>query len=289
MEHKQPTAEELEAENKRILDQIEKEEKDNTPEEDEEEIPEEKEEEKDDEEPSPSDSDDSEDTEDDEEEKEEEQEEKKEEVKTEEKTAEQIELEKKEKQLKESTKEGQRLYTQKQIIEGAFDKIGDIPEPTEEEMKAKYSEWDKMTTIEKELATDNLWNKKKLEVVTEASKEVKEHDVWIKKVKDFVDDPQTLIDSPELEGKVDEFRVFAGKPTRRDMDLKDLILAFNGEVAKNSKPAKKGKMFETGGGGIKEKKDPNAGKISIADSMILRDKNYPEYKRMLEAGKIADY
>jgi len=285
MEHKQPTAEELEAENQRILEQLDKEEKDNTPEDDKEEEIQDKEEEKDDEEPSPSES--NEEDEVDEEEKEEE--EKKPEDKKEVKTPEEIELENKAKQLKESTKESQRLFNQKQIIGEAFEKIGDIPEPTEEEMKAEFSEWEDMTPTEKKLAIDGLWNRKKLAVVTEASKEVKEHDMWVKKIKEFVNDPVTLNKFPELEGKTDEFRTFAGDPNRRNNNLEDLVLTFNGYLAKNRPAPKKGKMFETGGGGVKEKRDPNAGKISVEDSIVLRDKNYPEYKRMLETGKIADY
>lgn len=282
-DHRKPTVEELEAENKRILDQLEKEEKDNTPpkDDDDEDIvtptpspsapPDDNE---DDEEPSPSDevpspsappADD-------------EEEEKLEDKKT--PTAEE--------RLKESTREAQRLFDKNRRMNDALQKAQEVPEPTEEEVKAEFPEWDDMSATERKLATDNLWNKKKLSLVTDASAEIKAHEAWVKDVKGFVDDPANLVKYPELEGKTEEFKTFAADPKRRNQDFDEIVLTFNGYLAKSAPAPKKGQMFPRGNGGPKEKKDPNDGKLTVEESARLRETNYAEYRKKLQEGKIVD-
>lgn len=270
MSHSKPTVEELEKQTQEAIDKLE------SPEEEQEDIEvEEKEEEVEEQEKEEED--------DGEEEEKEEKEEKKE---VEEKKEEKAPLTEKE-QLKESTRESQILHLKNKKLQEVIDKTAEIAPPTEDEMKAEYPEWDEMTAVEKKLATENVHNNKRFAILEEVSKENKDIEAWNKKVDEFVEDPQTLIDNPQLERKIDKFKVFAGKPSRRGLDLEDLVLAFTGELAKSKPEIKKGAMFPRGGGADNKKENLKNGMISVADGALLMKTNYREYVRLSREGKIA--
>jgi hypothetical protein len=167
-----------------------------------------------------------------------------------------------------------------------------LPEPTDDELKTEAQlqgfNYEEMSNFEKAMFKKTVHNERKFSKVAEISKERKDIDAWNKKVTDFVEDPQTLIDSPELEGKVEEFKAFASKPTRRGVDFTDLILAFNGELAKTKKPATKGKMFDSKTEARREKGKEGSNKISLQQARSLRNTNYKEYLRLLQSGKISN-
>lgn len=205
------------------------------------------------------------------------------EVKEEEKKVEEIDWQKK---FAESAREAQVLGFKNKEINKAVDDASALPEPTPEELAKEFSEWEDMTPTEQRLARDTLINKRRFEIIHQATAKFKDIDAWNDKVEGFVSDPTTLIDHPELEGKIEEFKAFATKPTRRGIELSDLILAFNGELAKNKPAPKKGQMFEQGSGGPAKPSKPNDGKISQAEAEILKQSDYPKFKQMLIAGKI---
>lgn len=192
------------------------------------------------------------------------------------------------KKFSESSREALVLHAKNKKLSEAIEQAGSIEPPTDEDMKAEFPEWEEMTTVEQRLAKDNIWNKRKFEAINKASQEGKDIDAWNAKVDTFIDDPKTLIDNPELEGKIDEFKVFATKPTRRGVDFQDLILAFNGERAKK-KVDHKGQMFETGEHRSKEKVSLKPKLLTPEEGAILMKKDYAKYKELLMAGKIADY
>ena len=122
--------------------------------------------------------------------------------------------------------------------------------------------------------------------MSKVSKEGRIVEEWNAKVSDFLKDPKNLSKYPVLDGKQEEFQEFAAKPTRRGLDMEDLILAFTGDLANNPPKKNKGQMFEKGSPGIKDKPKPKDDKISAADAKILRETNYPKWKELLKAGKI---
>lgn len=185
----------------------------------------------------------------------------------------------------ESTREALVLHAQKKQMDDAVEKAAALPEPTEDEIKTEYPDFDLMTDTEKKLAKDNMINKRRFEYIHAASQAGKDQEQWIEKVDGFIQDPKTLADNPELEGKTDEFKVFASRPTRRGLNFQDLVLAFLGERSKLS-AKHKGKMFETGSGGPNEKNKPKSDKISIEEGKRLRLTDYKKYTELLKAGKI---
>jgi hypothetical protein len=181
-----------------------------------------------------------------------------------------------------SAQEAQILSAKVKKTNEALEKALSVVEPTEEELQAKYQDWEMMSDFEKKMAKDSMANTKRLEALNEIVKENKDLVSWSSKVEEYVTDPEVLSKHPELEGKEDEFKLFANKPTRRNVDFEDLLPAFLFGLTKEQ--PKKGKMFEIGSGGDKQK--PKSDKISIEQARTLRTTNYEKYKELLRAGKI---
>ena len=187
-----------------------------------------------------------------------------------------------------STKEGQILHAKNKKTNEAIAQAMETPEPTEEELKKEYSDWDEMSQFEKKMAKDGLANTRRFQALEGIVKETKNLESWQKKVDEFADDPKTLVDNPELDGRQDEFRLFATKPTRRGVDFKDLVSAFLYDATQKAPPKKKGKMFETGSGGPNAKPKSGKGKITLEEARQLREADYPKFKEYLKAGKIEE-
>jgi len=186
---------------------------------------------------------------------------------------------------KESTREAQILHAKNKKLNESIEQAGDIPDPTEEELRNEFSEWDDMTETEKKLAKSAYVSIQRFAKLQEATKEFKDIDVWSGKVDTFIADPKTLMQYPELEGKTEEFISFASKPTRRGLDFADLVAAFLYDATRR-KISMKGKMFETGTGGPAGKPKPKSDKISLEEAAVIQKTDYNEYKRLLKARKI---
>jgi hypothetical protein len=158
---------------------------------------------------------------------------------------------------------------------------------TDEELQKEFPEWEDMTATEKRLAKDNFINQKRFSLIHKASLEGKDMEAWMEKVGKYLEDPQVLIDNPELEGKQQDFKVFASKPTRRGVPLEDLVKTFLWDDSKRVTPKKKGETILKGSASRETPEKHAEGKISLDDARTLRETNYPEYKRLLMAGKIA--
>lgn len=189
------------------------------------------------------------------------------------------------KKFVESSREAQVLHARNKQINEAIDIAAQLPEPTEEELQKEYSEWDLMSDTEKRLAKDSLISTRRFRIIHEEAQKSKQGDVWNGKVDEFVTDPKTLVSHPELEGRVEEFKLFASKPTRRGVDFDDLVNAFLFEATKTVKKSNKGAMFEQGSGG--EAKPPaKTGKLSVDEGRRLMQTDYAKFKQMLREGKI---
>ena len=192
------------------------------------------------------------------------------------------------KKFSESARENQVQGFKNKEINTAYEEASKVNDVAEEELKKEYGEWDDMTATEQKLAKDNLINKKRFDIVNTAISKFKDVDQWSEKIDTFVGDPKVLIAHPELEGKVEEFKNFASKPTRRGVELEDLVLAFSGELAKNPPKPKKGEMFPTGSAGVKDTPKPKNDKLSPMESRALMQSDYKKWKELLIAGKISN-
>lgn len=188
--------------------------------------------------------------------------------------------------LSASSREAQILYSKNKKITEAIEKASEVSEPSEEELRARYSDWDEMTDSEQQSAKEIMTLKKQIGAISEVAKDFKDLDSWTQKVDEFISDPEVLANNPKIDGKEDEFRSFAMKETRRGVDFDVLVKAFLFEV-EDTRPAKnKGKMFETGSGGLNKKPTKKDDKLSVEDGARLRKTNYKKYTELLKKGKI---
>ncbi len=183
-----------------------------------------------------------------------------------------------------SAQEAQILHAKNKKTNEALEKALTTPEPTEEELIQEFPDWDMMSDFEKKMAKESLTNKKRFSALDEIVKENKDLEGWQTKVDEFIENPETLTKHTELEGRQDEFKLFATKPTRRGVDFEDLVSAFLFNI--KPEPKKKGQMFPTGSAGLNDKGKQKGDKISIEEARLLRTNNYEKYKEMLKAGKI---
>lgn len=184
-----------------------------------------------------------------------------------------------------SSKEALIIRSANKKIEDAVDKASTLPEPTEEELKKEYPDYLDMTPTEQMFAKKTYVNERRFALIHDATKEGRGLKEWSDKVETFIEDPKNLIAYPDLEGKEDDFKIFALKETRRGIDFQDLVGSFLFESGK--KPTvKKPAMFDTGTGGDNEKAKPKTDKISLEQARQLRNTDYNKYKELLRDGKI---
>jgi hypothetical protein len=198
------------------------------------------------------------------------------------------EVEKAKKKASASAREAQVLHSRTKKYDEAVEEAEKVEPPTDEEMEVKYGkdEWEDMSEGSKQLAREAWVSNKRFEIMSAASKEGRDIEKWNGEVDKFIGDPKTLNKFPVLEGKQEDFKVFALKPTRRGLDFEDLVLAFKGDLADNPPKKNKGQMFEKGSPGRKDAPKPNDGKLSIEAGAKLKKTDYKKWKQMLKDGKI---
>lgn len=212
-----------------------------------------------------------------------------EETKPTEKTQEQTDKER----LVEQRREALILNARDKKMKEALASANEMPEPTEDELKTeallKGFTYDEMTPIERGLFKTAVHSDRRLARVTEVAKDGQDIDEWNTKVDEYADNPEVTVKYPKLEGKQDEFKLFASKPTRRGIEFETLVSAFLYEETAKKPVITKGPMFETPTGGGSDRPAPKKdNKISVEDSITLRQTNYKEWKKQLEAGNIAN-
>ena len=192
-----------------------------------------------------------------------------------------------EERLKESTKEAQKLAEDVKISQEALHEANNLPEPTEDELKTEFKDWETMDDTTRHLAKEALLNKRFREYVNKATEETRAFKAWQDKVETYLDNPETLVHVPALEGKQDAFKEYANDKSRRGVSLGILVSAFLHDMEVNKKPKIKGKMLETGSGGPNGSPKLKSDKLTVEQGMALRQSNYAKYKEYLIAGKIA--
>lgn len=188
------------------------------------------------------------------------------------------------KKFSESSREVQKKLAVNRKINQAIDE--EVPDPTEEEMESLHPEWDVMDRVQKDMAVEIEKQKRFQSNLRKAREESKRIEKWDEDVVKFTDNPQTLIDHPDLEGKLAEFSVYATEEKNNNVPFDVLVNSFLFQKSKEPKPNNKGKMFPDGSGGLNEKPKTKSDKISVAESEVLRATDYDKYKEYLKAGKI---
>jgi hypothetical protein len=189
------------------------------------------------------------------------------------------------KKFVESSKESLILHAKNKKISEALERATLVKEPTEEELRKEYTDWDVMGEFEKKMAKDSLINSRRFSVISEIAEENKNLEAWQSKVDGFIDDPAILNKYPELDGREDEFRLFATKPTRKGVDFEDLVSAFLYSLDREVKPSKKKQMFEEGSAGPNNSK-PKSDKISMEEGRQLRNSDYKKWSELVKKGMI---
>ena len=185
-----------------------------------------------------------------------------------------------------STKEAQMLYSKNKKMKEAFDNAGKVAPPTEEELKEEYSDWDVMSDFEKKIAKDNIMNTRRFEAIEEVNVDNKKATQWDSKVEEFITDPNVLVKYHSLEGKEEEFKLFATKSSRRGNEFDDIVSSFLYKIDQVKPVKNKGKMMESGTGGSNKKSDNVKKTLTIEEGRSLRERDYGKWKEMLRAGKI---
>ena len=157
--------------------------------------------------------------------------------------------------------------------------------PTEEELEKEFAEWGVMNETEKMLAKETVISRKWRSVISQAKNQATKIEKWNDSVDSYIDDPKTLNDNQELEGKTEEFREFAKDEANNSVPFNILVSAFLHEQSKGKQPSK-GRMFPRGSGGSNEKPQHKSDKLTLEESRQLRETDYGKWKEYLRAGKI---
>lgn len=195
------------------------------------------------------------------------------------------EVKEKDKKLSASARENQKIYAKNRVINKALVDAEEVPEPTEEELTEEFKDWDIMSEVEKTLAKETVISRNWRKTISKAKEQASKIEKWNESVETFVDDPKTLIDNPDLEGKTDEFKEFATQESNNSVPFNVLVPAFLHNHSSNKQP-NKGRQFERGTGGLNDKPKPKDGKITLEEGRKLRETDYNKWKEMLASGKI---
>lgn len=172
-------------------------------------------------------------------------------------------------------------------LKAKIEEASKIADPTEDELKTEYSEWDEMTSTEKRLAKDNLGNKRKLSLINEANTEALKIDDWGKSIDGLLEKIDSDASLLPLSGHELEFRRYAMQASHRNVDTEVLIPAFLHTLGNEVKPNRS--IFNSKGGGIAPEK-PKSDIITDADEARRlktgTQAQQDEYRRKLRAGKI---
>lgn len=187
-----------------------------------------------------------------------------------------------EERYKESTRESQVLFAKQKKFTETVEQANRLPEPTEPELMSEYPNWSEMTDTERRLAKDNYINRRKFDLVYEATQEGREIERWAEKVESFLTTASTKY--PRLDGREQEFKTFVLKPTRRGLDLEDLTKMFLYEAGESQHKGRKGSLLQSGSAGTPEK--PKQEFLNERQAAELRVNNHKLYQKYVKEGKI---
>ncbi len=182
----------------------------------------------------------------------------------------------------ESSREAQILASKNKKLTETIEQAASIPEPTDDEMKKAYPDWDSLTDFERKIAKDNLQAKRQFDMVHQAVLATKKVDEWAKKVDDFTADPVNLQKYTALEGREAEFKAFAMKESRRGLEMGELAEWF-ASVEPKAPVQHRGTLLGRSNG-AQPPAQPKA--LTIEQIAYIRKNEPRKYSQMVKEGKI---
>ena len=149
---------------------------------------------------------------------------KKEEPSDETKEALKVEVKEKTKKLSASARENQKIYAKNRVINKALADADELPDPTEEDLQKEFKDWDVMNDTERVFAKEAVISRRFRKTIKTAKDQAKKIVKWGETVTEFIENPVTLNDNPELEGKEEEFTTFANQEANNSVPLSLLAL-----------------------------------------------------------------
>lgn len=196
----------------------------------------------------------------------------------------------KDEKLKASQQEALVLSQKNKELEEQLKKKSEVIEITEEYLKNKYPDWDEMTIGEQrstklaeEAKQESIKATNELLEISKKTNEFNNDRQWSEKVNTYADDIQLVEQYPALKGRIDDFKIFCNRPTRKGMPLEDLTKIFLFENPSKA-PEIKRHLFNAPGG-ANNGKPPEKG-ITATEAKILRENRPKLYNQLVKEHKI---
>jgi len=190
-----------------------------------------------------------------------------------------------------SSREASALYFKNKTMTDTIESASALPDPTEAELVVYAREqgavFEDLDDFSQNILKKTLINERKFGMIHEATIANKEVDNWSRKVDEFTNSAEILAKYPSIGENDVDFKKYAMKEARRGTDLNDLVASFlfnmQGDNATPKKPAKKGSLLLSRGGG---EGTPKPSKLTAEDVRIIRNKDPKRYKQLIKDGKV---
>lgn len=195
-----------------------------------------------------------------------------------------------EQKFKESAREAQIIRERNKDLEAQISVLTNNLPPTEEELRRRFPEWDKLDDYNKRIVRGQVANEKTAQATQKMLADMAAERRWNE------DYAKAVKSNPKLLGREDEFKAYAKKPTHRNAPLDVLVRSFLYELSaqptqpatpaapQDARPGRPG--LESGSGGPKTA--PKTNKIGLEEARRIRETDHKRYMQLLKAGMIDD-
>lgn len=189
------------------------------------------------------------------------------------------------KKFADSTAEAQVLALRNKKYEERIQEARVSPAPTDEECRDAYgADWDKSSDMQKSIARDALHNKRKMSLIEKIDEDVQKEKERLETAKTYAIDPEVLKTYPGLEGHQEEFARFVSQPTRRAIELEDLVPVF---VANRiARGQMKGSLFPSARTNSVKTPVKKQSVVNANQAATLRKTDSRAYQNLIQSGKI---
>jgi hypothetical protein len=184
--------------------------------------------------------------------------------------------------FKSSAQEAQILHSKNQSMMTKLSEAMSLPEPSEDDVKKGYPDWDMLTDFEKTMAKNDYNAKKQKEIIQQALLDNQKTEEWVNNVNGFIEDPNFAKTYPKIQGREEEFKRFCNKDSRVGVNMDDLARSFVFDVP-NVPTSTNKSLFNTGSGSGEK---PKQKEMTDEEVQTLRTTNQREYLRQVRTGKI---
>jgi len=188
-----------------------------------------------------------------------------------------------EEKFKQSSREAQVLAEQLEQEKQRKSKPLTI-DPTEQELRDLYPDWDTFLPSEKLFAKKNLTLERTVLATNQSVAAMQAEQAWQKDFKNVVKA------FPQMAGREEEFEKFVFKPTHRGVSVEALAKAFLYDATKDMPPTPPTPPpqggLERGGTGPQE--PPKQKGLTAAELGALRNNDYPAWQRYIASHDIPD-